>query len=55
MICYDWLERKTEELLARARATGFFNDVIMDARCFRQHDGYTWDCSLALALSYWER
>ena len=55
MIEKDWIERKTDELLTRARSTGFFSDVIKDARWIRETDAVVWDVALAISLKYWER
>ena len=49
----DWVEIKVDEQIRRAKRTGFFMDVIDDARHF-QADGYAWDCALELSLRYWE-
>ena len=52
MIKRDWIEQKTEQLLTIARQSGFFGDVIRDARDFEQ-DGYVWDVALIMSLHYW--
>jgi len=49
----DWIERKTAELLARAKRSQFFRDIIQDARYFESHDGYAWDVCLSIACRYW--
>lgn len=49
----DWEEKKTAELLVKARRTGFFEQAIKDARWFQEQDGYRWDVALALSLKYW--
>lgn len=48
----DWVEKKTAELLAKAKRSGFFRDVIDDAKQFEQ-DGYVWDVALEIACRYW--
>jgi hypothetical protein len=48
----DWEETKTDQLLAQAKKTGYFLDVIRDAKYF-EADGYRWDVALAKALEYW--
>jgi hypothetical protein len=49
----DWIERKTAELLKRARRSGYFADVIRDAEHF-EAQGHVWDVALAISLSYWD-
>lgn len=48
----DFIETKTAELLARAKRSGFFADVIRDAEFF-EADGYAWDVALAISCNYW--
>lgn len=48
----DWEEKKTAELLLVAKRTGFFADVISDAKEFSA-EGYRWDVALAKSLEYW--
>jgi len=48
----DFVERKTAELLARAKRSGFFADAIADAEHFHA-EGYVWDVALALSVNYW--
>lgn len=48
----DWIERKTDELLAAGRRSGFFRDMIEDAESFHA-EGYVWDVALAMSASYW--
>lgn len=55
MIKKDWVERKTDKLLARAKKTGFFGDVITDAKWIQKTDGVVWDVALVLSLRFWER
>jgi hypothetical protein len=52
MIDKDWIELKTENLLAAAKRSGFFSDVIADAKHF-EADGYCWDVALAMSCDYW--
>ena len=49
----DWIERKTGELLARAKRSPYFREVIEDARYFEARDGYVWDVCLSIACRYW--
>ena len=49
----DWLENKLDELIAKAKRTGYFQNVIDDALHFEANDGYAWDVALAIALEYW--
>lgn len=49
-----WVERKTAELLAKAKRSGFFRDVISDAEHFAS-EGYAWDVALAMSCEYWCR
>ena len=53
MIEKDWIELKTERLLAAAKRTGFFQDVINDAKQIESDHGYSWDVSLAKSCEYW--
>ena len=55
MIKKDWIERKTDKLLARAKKTGFFDSVIIDAKWIQETDAVVWDVALALSLRFWER
>jgi len=48
----DWTERKTDELLRAARRSGYFADVIADAKWF-EREGYTWVVALSMACKYW--
>jgi hypothetical protein len=48
----DWIELKTERLLAAAKRSGFFADVIRDAEYFAA-DGYVWDVAIAMSCKYW--
>ena len=50
----DWIELKTEKLLAAAKRSGFFAHVIEDAKFF-EADGYVWDVALAMSCEYWCR
>jgi hypothetical protein len=49
----DWIEKKTAELLRAANRTGYFADVISDAKDFAA-DGYSWDVALMMSLEYWK-
>lgn len=49
----DWIERETERLLAKARRSGFFRDVIEDARQIQDEHGYAWDVALSKSCAYW--
>jgi|TARA_R110000868_G_C10780465_1_gene755463 hypothetical protein len=48
----DWIETKTSQLLAMAKRSGYFVDVIKDAKHFAA-EGYEWDVALAKACTYW--
>jgi len=48
----DWIETKTTQLLAAAKRSGFFNDVINDAKEWKA-EGYAWDVALAKSSEYW--
>lgn len=48
----DYIETKTADLLAAAKRSGYFNEVIKDAEWFAA-DGYAWDVALDLACGYW--
>lgn len=48
----DWVEKKTAKLLAKAKRSGFFRDVINDAQHF-EREGYVWDVALEIACRYW--
>jgi hypothetical protein len=48
----DWIEKKTAELLASAKRSGFFKDAIRDAKFFAEQ-GYAWDVALAMSCKYW--
>ena len=48
----DWIELKTDELLKLAKRSGFFANVIQDAKWFAA-DGYVWDVALKMACDYW--
>ena len=48
----DWIEAKTSRLLTAARRSGFFANVIADAKLFAA-EGYVWDVALMLSLRYW--
>jgi len=48
----DWVEIKTGAMIRSAKDSGFFADVIADARCFL-NDGYVWDVALAMSCKYW--
>ena len=50
----DWIEQKTAQLLRSARASGFFDDCIDDAKHF-QEQGYQWDVALAMSCEFWCR
>ena len=50
----DWIEQKTAELLRIAKRSGYFAEVIADAKHF-QSEGYVWDVALAIACEYWAR
>ena len=49
-----FIERKTAALLAAAKRSGFFGDVIDDAKRL-ESEGYAWDVALAIACEYWCR
>lgn len=48
----DWIERQTAKLLAKAKRSGYFREVIQDAKHF-ESQGYVWDVALAIACGYW--
>lgn len=48
----NWLERKAEKLIARARASQFKRDIFADADRFRR-EGYVPDVALMMSLRYW--
>lgn len=48
----DWIETKTAQLLAAAKRSGFFADVITEAKWFEKQ-GYAWDVALAMSCKYW--
>jgi len=48
----DYIETISEELLAAGRRSGFFADMIRDAKEF-EREGYVWDVALAKAAAYW--
>lgn len=48
----DFAERMTAKLLAKAKRSGWFKDVIRDAESFAA-EGYAWDVALAKACEYW--
>lgn len=49
----DWIETKTAELLARAKRSQFFADVIADALHIEKRDALVWDVALAISVNYW--
>ncbi len=49
----DWIEKKTAELLASAKRSGYFSDVIDDAKWLADSEGYAWDVALAISCKYW--
>ena len=48
----NFIAIRTEQLLAMAKRSGYFNDVIADATIFF-NDGYVWDVALAMSCKYW--
>lgn len=48
----DWIETTTAELLRAAKRSGYFADVIRDAKHFSA-EGYAWDVALSIACNYW--
>ena len=48
----DWIETKTAELLAAGRRSGYFAQMIQDAKYFEE-EGYVWDVALAMSAAYW--
>jgi hypothetical protein len=48
----DWIEAQTAKLLATAKRSGYFREVIQDAKHF-ESQGYVWDVALAMACGYW--
>ena len=53
-IAIDWTEQKTASRLRQAKRTGYFLNVIEDAKEI-QSDGFAWDVALAKSLEYWAR
>jgi hypothetical protein len=49
----DWIESKTDELLAIARASKFKRDILSDASGF-ESQGFVPDVALAMSIRYWE-
>jgi hypothetical protein len=50
----DFIETKTDQLLAAGKRSGYFADMIEDAEQF-ERDGYAWDVALAMSAEYWTR
>ena len=48
----NFIAIRTEQLLAMAKRSGYFNDVIADATIFF-NDGHVWDVALAMSCKYW--
>lgn len=48
----SWEERTMARMLAAAKRSGFFAQVIDDAKAF-EADGYCWVVALKLACNYW--
>jgi len=48
----DWLENKQAALLRAAKRSGYFADVIADAKWIAA-DGFSWDVALAMSCKYW--
>ena len=48
----DYLETKVADLLAAAKRSGYFGEVIADAKHF-QAEGYVWDVALDISCGYW--
>ncbi len=48
----DYLENKVANLLASAKRSGYFSEVIADAKHI-QSEGYVWDVALAISCGYW--
>jgi hypothetical protein len=48
----DFIERRTAELLKRAKKSGYFMDALQDARRL-ESDGYVWDVALSISVNYW--
>jgi len=48
----NFIAIRTEQLLARAKRSGYFSEVISDATIFFD-EGYVWDVALAMACKYW--
>lgn len=49
----DWIEKKTDELLAQAKRSRFFGEIISDARRIESDEAVVWDVALARSVDYW--
>jgi len=49
----DFIECKTGELLARAKRSPYFTDIIADAEDLERRFALVWDICLAISVSYW--
>lgn len=51
----DFIETRIAALIRAAKRSGYFADVIDDAKHFHENDGYAWDVALAMSCEYWCR
>jgi len=49
----DWIETKTNELLAKAKRSGYLKEAVADAKHFVELYGYEYDVALSIACKYW--
>lgn len=48
----DFIEKKIDQLLAKAKRAGYLKEAVADARHF-EAEGYQFDVALAMACKYW--
>lgn len=49
----DWIETKTDELLAKAKRSGYLTEAVDSAKYFVELYGYEYDVALAISCKYW--
>ena len=49
----DWIETQTAALLARAKRSPYYRNVVADAQAIHDRDAVVWDVALAIAVRYW--
>ena len=49
----DWIEANTAAMLARAKRSQFFSNVIADAKAIQATDSVAWDVALSISVRYW--